>query len=45
MAAVMEDRIRKMNNTSFKIFVEGKFWKDLLTAEVDEEGREIECVN
>lgn len=45
MAAVMKDRIRKMNNTSFKIFAEGKFWKDLLTAEVDEEGREIECVN
>lgn len=45
LAAVLEKKIRSMNNTSFKIFVDPEFWRNLLTEEVDEEGREIECVN
>ena len=45
LAAVLEKKIRSMKNTSFKIFVDPEFWQNLLTEEVDEEGREIECVN
>ena len=45
LAAVLEKKIRNMKNTSFKIFVDPEFWNNLLTEEVDEEGREIECVN
>lgn len=45
LAAVLEKKIRSMNNTSFKIFVDPEFWTKILMEEVDEEGREIECVN
>ena len=45
LAAVLEKKSRSMNNTSFKIFVDPEFWTKILMEEVDEEGREIECVN
>lgn len=44
MANLMETKIRSMKNVSFAILVQARFWEELFKAEVDEEGKEIECV-
>lgn len=44
MAETMEQKIRKMKNVSFNVLTEAGFWEGFFNAEVDKEGREIECV-
>lgn len=42
MAMVMGEAIKKLHNVSFKVLVTKEFWQELLKAEVDENGRQIE---
>lgn len=44
MAEIMEKKIRQMKNVSFSILTKASFWEEFFHEEVDEEGREIECV-
>lgn len=44
MARIMEEKIRGMKNVSFSILTKSEFWEEFMKAEVDKEGREIECV-
>lgn len=44
MAETMEQKIREMKNVSFNVLTEAGFWEGFFNAEVDKEGREIECV-
>lgn len=44
MASCMEEKIRSMKNVSFGILAQAEFWEDFFKAEVDKEGKEIECV-
>lgn len=44
MAEAMEGKIRKMKNVSFGVLTKPAFWEEFFHTEVDEEGREIECV-
>ena len=43
-AYMAESMKKKMNHTSFNMLRGARFWEAFFTAEVDEEGREIECV-
>ncbi len=45
MAAVMENKIRESKVIRLQMFTTPKFWEKIFTAEVDQEGREIECVS
>lgn len=45
MAAVMEEKMKRMKNVSFRVLAQAEFWETFLNAEVDEGGREIECVS
>ncbi len=43
-AYMAESMKKKMNHISFNMMRGARFWETFFTAEVDEEGREIECV-
>lgn len=45
MAATMEEKIKRMKNVGFRVLAQAEFWEAFLNAEVDEGGREIECVS
>lgn len=45
MAAVMEEKMKRMKNVGFRVLAQAEFWETFLNAEVDEGGREIECVS
>ena len=44
MARTMEEKIRGMKNVRFSVLTKSEFWEEFMKAEVDKEGREIECV-
>ena len=44
MAKVMDKKMRSMRGVSFAALGKEEFWTELLEAEVDKNGEEIECV-